>query len=144
MLTSENGFTDESKTVIVVYRHQQDDEGDWVWTARNDADQASLPKEMDGSAEAAVSDLLKKMNLSQDDIDLRQIEDVSAYQKVMLLRQDRSTRQMEGYFVRERDNRLDPIEIGRIGDAAILTLDEAYRVKEENPSFDFVFKIGEK
>jgi hypothetical protein len=143
MLTSEKGLTEGSKTVVVLYRHQ-DDEGKWVWTARKDVDQASLPKETGKSAEAAVGGLLKKLNLSRDDIDLREIEDVSAYQKVMLLRRDKPTPQMEGYYVRDPDNRLDSIEIGRIGEAATLPLDEAYQVKEENPSFNFDFKVGEK
>ena len=127
---------------IVVYR-RSNGEGEEIWTARNDLDQASTPSHTAESKELAVYGLLQKLDDHRVDFEFAEVEDTET--RVMLRRRDISSiGPMEGYFLKENADSRNPIDFGRIGDSALLTLEEAYDIKENYPKYDFKFEPEHK
>ena len=132
--------------MVVVYQHTEG-RGNTVWTARNDRDKASTPSSTGNSKKSALDGLLRKIGVSRTDVDkIKVVEDVTEYEKIMMQRCDKELKQpaKEGWFIREIENESESVEFGSVGEAALMELDESYRLKEKYPQYYFDFQKGEK
>jgi len=131
--------------VIVVYQHT-DEDGNAVWTARNDRHKASNPSATGNTKDSALDSLFRLLDVSQSDSQIKMVGDVASYEKIMMQRRDKDFRQpaKKGWFIEEVKNRSEPVEFGSVGEAALLDLDEGYRLKEKYPQYYFDFQKGEK
>jgi hypothetical protein len=145
MLTSREGYRGQSNIAVVVYKHT-DEYGNTRWTARNDRNKASKPSITESAKDSALTALLQELDVSRSDVDdILFINDVSDYEKIIMRRCDQDVDEInEGWFIREPKDKLGSVKFGSIGEATLLSLDEAYRLKEKYPSYDFDFKKGEK
>lgn len=146
MLSSRDAYENRDELVVVVYEHTEGN-GNTVWTARNDRNAASTPSSTRNSKKSALASLLQKVGVSRTDVDkIEVVDDVAGYEKIMMQRCDKELEQpaKEGWFLGETENEAESVEFGSVGEAALLQLDEAYRLKEKYPQYNFDFQRGQQ